>query len=246
MEENDGQRLNWWDGLVVSLAFGALLLVLLETFVSLSPETSADLLAADRVACGFFLADVLVRWRRAGWSRSYWRTGWLDLLASLPLDQAFRVFQAARIYRLVQLYRAYRRIRTVTRERGLGEVLLALPGIAAVLVLFSTILVLEAERHAPGSTIRDGGDALWWALTTVTTVGYGDTHPVTTEGRFVGGFLMLVGIGLFGSMSALITSRIILPRERADHEEFRREVRDLHEEVRQLRRELGRRERGDR
>ena len=121
---------------------------------------------------------------------------------------------------------------------SLTEKLLALPGVALVMVLFSTTLMLEAERHAPDATITTGGDALWWALTTVTTVGYGDTYPVTGEGRVIAAVLMLVGIALFGSMSAIITSKLILPKETKDHEEMRREVRALHAEIKELRDEL--------
>lgn len=120
----------------------------------------------------------------------------------------------------------------------LNEKLLALPGVALVMVLFSTMLIVEVERSAPNATIKTGGDALWWALTTVTTVGYGDTFPVTGEGRLIASVLMLVGIALFGSMSAIVTSKLILPKETRDHEELRTEIRGLHAEIRELRRHL--------
>ncbi len=77
-----------------------------------------------------------------------------------------------------------------------------------------------------------------WALTTVTTVGYGDTVPDTGEGRLIAAVLMLVGIALFGSMSDIVTSKLILPKETRDHLELRKEVRALHEEIRELRRQL--------
>jgi voltage-gated potassium channel len=67
------------------------------------------------------------------------------------------------------------------------------------LVLFvAALAVLQAERGHPGGNIESFGDALWWAVTTVTTVGYGDRFPVTTTGRFVAGGLMLAGIALLG------------------------------------------------
>jgi voltage-gated potassium channel len=69
-------------------------------------------------------------------------------------------------------------------------------------------------------------------------VGYGDTYPVTGEGRVIAAVLMLVGIALFGSMSAIITSKLILPKETKDHEEMRREMRALHAEIKELREEL--------
>ena len=69
-------------------------------------------------------------------------------------------------------------------------------------------------------------------------MGYGDTYPVTTEGRIIAAVLMLIGIALFGSMSAIITSKLILPKETKDHEEMRHEMRQLHAEIKDLRDEL--------
>jgi voltage-gated potassium channel len=232
------QKLRPWDWFVLGVAVLSLVLVVIETFVVLSPATFQALIMVDRAACGIFLVDVVVRWRREGWSRGFWKWGWLDLLASIPFDAAFRTLQLVRIYRIIRVLRALYKLQEVATGTSLTEKLLALPGVAFVMVLFSTTLMLEAERHAPDATIKTGGDALWWALTTVTTVGYGDTYPVTGEGRVIAAVLMLVGIALFGSMSAIITSKLILPKETKDHEEMRREVRALHAEIKELRDEL--------
>ena len=232
------QKLRPWDWFVLGVAVLSLALVIIETFVLLSPATFHALVVVDRLACGIFLVDVIVRWRREGWSRGFWKWGWLDVLASIPFDAAFRTLQLVRIYRIIRVLRALYKLQEVATGTSLTEKLLALPGVAFVMVLFSTTLMLEAERHAPDATIKTGGDALWWALTTVTTVGYGDTYPVTGEGRVIAAVLMLVGIALFGSMSAIITSKLILPKETKDHEEMRREVRALHAEIKELREEL--------
>ncbi len=231
-------RLNGWDWVVFVVALGALLLVLLETFLVLSAPTLAVFRWIDNAACGIFFIDVLVRWRRMGWSAEFWRWGWVDLLAAIPFDAAFRTLQIIRVYRILRVLRILYKLQELTTGTTLNERLLALPGVAVVMIVFSTALMVEAERHAPGATIKSGGDALWWALTTVTTVGYGDTYPVTTEGRIIAAGLMLVGIALFGSISAIVTSKLILPKETKDHEELRREVRALHGEIRDLRDEL--------
>jgi len=231
-------RLNGWDWIVFVVALGALLLVLLETFMVLSAPTLAVFRWIDNAACGIFFIDVLVRWRRMGWSAEFWRWGWVDLLAAIPFDAAFRTLQIIRVYRILRVLRILYKLQELTTGTTLNERLLALPGVALVMIVFSTALMVQAERHAPGATIKSGGDALWWALTTVTTVGYGDTYPVTTEGRLIAAGLMLVGIALFGSISAIVTSKLILPKETKDHEELRREVRALHGEIRELRDEL--------
>lgn len=237
------ERLNAWDWFVLVVALVALVFVILETFLTIPPSTLGTMIIADRIACGVFFIDTIVRWRRVGWSRRFWRTGWLDLLASLPLDAAFRTFQIFRIYRVIQFLRTLYKLRELTVGTSFSEKLLAMPGVALVMVLFSTNLMLEFEAGAPGSTIRTGGDALWWALTTVTTVGYGDTYPVTAAGRAIAAVMMLVGIALFGSMSALITSRLILPREAREHADEMGEIAKLREEIRGLRDELARRDR---
>ncbi|MFM2131187.1 MAG: hypothetical protein RL646_390 [Verrucomicrobiota bacterium] len=234
------ERLNGWDWFVLVVALVALLFVILETFVAIPPHTLHLMVLADRTACAVFFVDMLVRWRRTGWAGRFWRTGWLDLLASIPFDAAFRTLQIFRVYRVVQILRTLYKLRELTSGTSFNEKLLAMPGVAFVMVLFSTNLMLEVEAGAPGATIRTGGDALWWALTTVTTVGYGDTYPVTTAGRAIAAVMMLVGIALFGSMSALITSRLILPREAREHADEMKELARLREEIRGLREELGR------
>lgn len=67
-------------------------------------------------------------------------------------------------------------------------------------------LVTLAETHARGSTIHNFGQGMWWAIVTVTTVGYGDKYPVTGFGQGVAVFLMLLGIGLIGVLTATIAS----------------------------------------
>jgi len=82
------------------------------------------------------------------------------------------------------------------------------------------IAVLDAEQDAADSNITTFGDALWWACTTVTTVGYGDRYPVTLEGRAVAVVLMIVGIGVVGAVTASVATwlmnRAQVEREGAD------------------------------
>lgn len=69
--------------------------------------------------------------------------------------------------------------------------------------------MLDAERLHPGANIRTFGDALWWAASTMTTVGYGDRYPTTADGRAIGFGLMLEGIALLGVVTAAIASRLV-------------------------------------
>jgi voltage-gated potassium channel len=80
-------------------------------------------------------------------------------------------------------------------------------GITAVFVAYiSAVQITISERNVDGSNIKSFEDGLWWAVTTVTTVGYGDRFPTTTEGRLLAVLLMLVGISLVGVITASVAS----------------------------------------
>lgn len=83
-------------------------------------------------------------------------------------------------------------------------------GILAIGVLFTgAVTVYDAERSQPDANIKSFSDALWWAMTTMTTVGYGDRFPVTTQGRFMAAVLMLAGIAILGIVTASIAAWFI-------------------------------------
>jgi voltage-gated potassium channel len=87
-----------------------------------------------------------------------------------------------------------------------GKVTVYVAFTSALLVLVAALAILDAEQNVPGATITDFGDALWWAVVTITTVGYGDLYPVTGLGRFIAVGLMIAGIALIGSVTATLAS----------------------------------------
>jgi voltage-gated potassium channel len=79
--------------------------------------------------------------------------------------------------------------------------------IASIFVAYvSAVQITITERVVEGSNIKNFGDGLWWAITTVTTVGYGDRYPTTTEGRFIAVALMIMGISLMGVITASVAA----------------------------------------
>lgn len=90
-----------------------------------------------------------------------------------------------------------------------GKVIVYTISGAILLVYVASLAVLQTERGAPDAHITNFGDALWWAMTTITTVGYGDMYPVTTTGRVIAALLMIGGISLVGSITATIASWIV-------------------------------------
>ena len=77
-----------------------------------------------------------------------------------------------------------------------------------MVVIFSSIAILEFENEV-NSNIKTAEDAIWWSYVTITTVGYGDKFPITTEGRIIGAILMTTGVGIFGTFTALVSSWFI-------------------------------------
>lgn len=78
-----------------------------------------------------------------------------------------------------------------------------------IVIFVGAVGMLDVERTAPGANIHNFGDALWWALVTVTTVGYGDTYPVTTDGRLIAAAVMVTGIAVLGVVTATVATWFI-------------------------------------
>lgn len=152
-----------------------------------------------------FLVDYLVRIKLSG---QPWR-----FIRTHPLDLAAVALPALRVLRLIAVIG---RIGMIARRGHAERLLVSTVALVLTVLLASAAAVLEPERGAPEANITDFPDALWWAITTVTTVGYGDLHPVTPEGRLIGAVLMVVGIGMMGVVTATIATRFILPEQQAE------------------------------
>ena len=86
---------------------------------------------------------------------------------------------------------------------------------AGMVLCVASILVLQFESRSPDANIKTGGDALWWAVVTITTVGYGDFYPVTTLGRLTGVSVMFAGVGIIGALASILAS-ILVPPPKSD------------------------------
>jgi voltage-gated potassium channel len=145
-------------------------------------------------------------------------------LACRQIEPALIVLPSFQVWKIVGVERAtvlwgegVERFLAILSHRGLFRVLLA----AAGLVFLGAWLDLLFENHAAGSNIHSYHDALWWAVVTVTTVGYGDRFPVTEGGRAVAVVLMLVGIGLIGVLTATVASFFVQEHADANKDELK-------------------------
>jgi voltage-gated potassium channel len=173
----------------------------------------------DTALCGLFFMDFLRSFGRAPNRLRYFATGgWLDLASSIPTINLFRLGRLVRIARIVRLLRAARSVRTIgqviTRHRK-ESALAAAALVTVLLIVFASLAILQFEQTSEAN-IRTGGDALWWAFATITTVGYGDRFPVTPEGRLVAATLMAAGVALFGTLSGLVASWFLHGEEKEE------------------------------
>ena len=212
------------------LSVGLLVLLLVDTLAPLDEEVSSVLQGTDAVICGLFLMDWILRLVRSpDWCR-FLRWGWIDLVACVPTVDWLRL---GRLARIVQVVRVLRGVRVGHRVLGvlvrnkprstLASALLML----ILMVSLSSAGILMAER-TPGANIKTAEDAVWWSVSTITTVGYGDRYPVTSEGRIIAMILMLSGVGLFGMLSGLVAS-IVAGRQTVDAADLQAVLRRLHQ-----------------
>ena len=150
-----------------------------------------------------FVADLLARVLLSDRRGHYLLTHPVDVLVvALPMLRPLRVL---RVFTAGQAL--------LTRGRGLLRSGQAIVFAAGLLVLIGALAVLDAERGKPDANIGNFQDALWWAMTTVTTVGYGDRFPVSGTGRVVAAVLMVVGISLVGVVTATVAAWFLAREE---------------------------------
>src|SRR5690349_21066635 len=190
----------------------------------------------DLAIWALFCIEYLIRLSLARHKRRFVRSHWFDLaVLVLPVLRPLRALRMLNALRVINRH-------AVAWTRGR----LAVYVIAAtiLIVLMAGLAVLDAERGHPGSTIHTYPEALWWAVCTITTVGYGDLYPETAEGRLVALALMIGGLGLIGfttgSLASWIVDRISDAERpagaatRADMVLLLHEIRKLQHEVNEL------------
>ena len=192
------------------------------------------------IVWGLFVIDYLVRFSLAPDRTRWFFRHLLDLaMVALPFLRQLRLLRLLVLFEVL-----HKAIGGAIR----GRVVVYTAFSAVLLIYVASLAILDTERLEPDSKITTFGDALWWSLTTVTTVGYGDLAPVTGVGRVIAALLMLGGISLVGVVTATLASWIVQRVAEEDdvnqaatafhiedlRTEMQRRIDSLTEEVRQL------------
>jgi voltage-gated potassium channel len=155
-----------------------------------------------------FAVDLIFRFIISPVKRHFFKRNWLDTITVvLPQFRVLRVLHAFAPGGLIS-----KKTGLINRGSLVGGALGAL-----IFIWVGSLMVLNAERAAPKAEIVNVGDAVWWAFETITTVGYGDFVPVTWIGRGLAVIVMLVGITLFGGITATLSA--VLVRRAHQHQQ---------------------------
>ena len=199
--------------LTLILSFMALFVISGLLFMPINPETRQILIGLDFLICSIFILQLVIDLIRSTNKMQFMKTHWIDFLASMPMIEPLRYARLFSILRMVLIYRSgknmFSHLFSNRRETTLASILLLM----VFLLTVGSSMMLFIEGKSPESNIQDGGDALWWALVTISTVGYGDHYPVTEAGKILASGLIICGVGLFGMISGLISSMILSPTQ---------------------------------
>jgi voltage-gated potassium channel len=202
------------------------LAIMAGMLLPLDEQTTAVLTFYDNFICFIFLADFAYNLSGSHPRSEYFirQRGWLDLIGSIPTLGIARYAAILRLARLSRLARISRLLRGKGQKALISDVLhnrgryaLFLTILLAILVMtVSSVLVLQFEGGSPDANITTGGDSLWWALVTITTVGYGDFYPVTTMGRLTAAFVMFAGVGIIGALASVLATILLKPTDESE------------------------------
>ncbi len=230
-----------YDYSIIILAVISITFVILD-YTSVISLTSSPFFIIDNTILIIFAIDYFGRFFLAKNKWIFFKTNIFDLIAIIPLNSFFSIFRVARIFRIaraarmVKMFRfvrligvtgkAQKNIKKFFQTNGLSYVL----GVSGSLIVICALIYSNSES-VPFST------AIWWAITTASTVGYGDVSPQTTIGKATAILLMVVGVGVIGSLTSTITS-FFMNSDDSNNDELKEEIKQLNKKIDHLTEEI--------
>lgn len=201
----------WWDRIVIVgtvLTIGILILDF-----GLAPESVLSLWLQwiDLALCGLFLTDFAWRMRVASNPWIFLRRNWFDLIGAIPFLGPLRAVRVVRMMRLLRIMRVFVLLNRSARAfewppaaRALGYL-----GVTAVVWWGFAAFAFTVFERGANNNIKSVDDALWWSITTLSTVGYGDIYPSTGGGRLVAALTMALGVGVLGTFGGTVATMLL-------------------------------------
>lgn len=218
-----GRRSTIFDATILILILVSIFGTTLETVPTLSPQWMQWLDLIEYVCTVAFSAEYLLRMAAAErWYRySFSFMGLIDLLAILPsilaLGFDLRGLRSIRLFRILRLLKMVRYQQAMTVYRNafnmVREEMLLFVMMTVMLLFLASTGIYYFESDAQPDKFGSIPEAMWWALATITTVGYGDVYPITPGGRIFTFFILVIGIGLVAVPSGLLASSISQARK---------------------------------
>ena len=191
----------------------SLIVVLIDIFFPLSAEQKQFIYVFDLVVVIILAIDFTFRVRRSAKKSRYIMNHWYEIPAMLPLvlyasaDASTIAGQVLEQFRVIAFFRLVRLYYILTLIQGSRFVLLS--AFSIITIVFGALGVYLSESGDASANIKTLPDAFWWAVETVSTVGYGDVYPITAEGKVIGSFVMFAGIGILATFITALGSKLI-------------------------------------
>lgn len=199
MQEWDGRKKKYFDILMVGLALLSIWLLMYEID---HPEMMPITLTIDSFIAVIFLTEYIFSTMHASKKRDYAISHWYDLISAIPIP-----FSAIHIFRYTNIIRLIRLLRLLKINRAfpfLEKTKTGYPIVAFVMIVLFGGVCFQILEYDKNPHINDALDALYWSVSTITNVGYGDIVPVTDFGKVLAMLLMVGGIGIYASLAGIL------------------------------------------
>jgi voltage-gated potassium channel len=193
--------------IIAGLTLASVVLAILFYFPQIDVQAyERPIFIFDFIVTIILALDFYARMRTSKQGLRYLKKNWYEIPAMIPLyffviiedaplfGAALRSLRIIRLFRLLRLLRLANLFRTAHLLKASGFVYVII--IAAAAIIFGALGIYEVERSSPEANIRDYGNAVWFALTTITISGYGDVYPVTPEGKIIAAILIFIGLAM--------------------------------------------------
>lgn len=225
------------DVTMMLLSLVTISLVLVRLCFNLEPETSLLFYNLDSSICYILLTHLSYGFFKADDKIQYLKTHWIDVIASIPMTEHLRYARLLQIVRIVRLLRHNSNLSHLFKNQYQEATVASVILLLMVLLVSGSTAILMLESAHPEGNIKTAGDAFWWTVVTVSTVGYGDLYPVTDWGRTIAMGLIVCGVGSFAAVTGLMAS-FLAPNNKAEQQiknyHLLNEIQQLREEVAKL------------